>query len=445
MNLFRALRSRIHHAHPDHYVIAKGMALVALFVFSGKLVSAAKEMAIAYRYGVSAEVDAYLFVLNLVSWPIGIWFSVLTVVLVPLAARIQQNASNELPRFRSELLGLVFLLGLILAALGWWVLPVLLNSAWAGLSPATVVIATDMAPKLTLLAPLGVMIGLFSAWMLAAGRHANTLLEGVPALVILGVLLAFPSGGTEPLVWATLAGFACHLLSLAVPLRLQGQLEAPRFTRESPQWTPFWSGFGVMLAGQAILSFAGIIDQFFAAHLGAGAIAALGYANRILALILGMGAIAIGRATLPVFSRAQAQGEKQIHRVAIYWAGFLFLLGMVTMVVSWWLAPLGVKLLFERGAFTAKDTQAVTDILRFGLAQIPFYFSAVVLINYVSSQRLYILIFWSGIIGIGSKLAANVVLVSLLGVKGIALSWVVVYALNTIFFGLVLGHKKCQI
>ena len=54
------------------------MAWVALFVLLGSLVRAGKEMAIAYRYGVSAEVDAYLFVFNLVNWPVGVWFSVLT-------------------------------------------------------------------------------------------------------------------------------------------------------------------------------------------------------------------------------------------------------------------------------------------------------------------------------------------------------------------------------
>lgn len=93
------------------------MAWVSLFVFVGKLAGAAKEIAIAYRYGVSAEVDAYLFVLNLIGWPTAVWFSVLVVVLVPLAARIRQDAKGDLPLFRAELLGLAILIGLTLAAL----------------------------------------------------------------------------------------------------------------------------------------------------------------------------------------------------------------------------------------------------------------------------------------------------------------------------------------
>ena len=147
------------------------MAWVTLFVLLGSIARVAKEMAIAYRYGVSAEVDAYLFVFNLVNWPVGVWFSVLTLVLVPLAARMRQGAAPELPRFRSELLGFALLLGSALAILGWLVLPLVLRSSWAGLSGATQTIATGMAGTLTLTASLGVVISVLSAWVLAAGRR----------------------------------------------------------------------------------------------------------------------------------------------------------------------------------------------------------------------------------------------------------------------------------
>ena len=432
MKAFSAFRARLRNAHPDHHAIARGMAWVALFVFLGKLAGAAKEMAIAYRYGVSEEVDAYLFVFNLVSWPVGVWFSVLTVVLVPLAARIRQGSSAELPRFRSELLGLTLLIGLALALLGWLGLPLLLHSSWAGLPQTTLAIAINMVPTLTLLAPVGVIISLFSAWMLAAGRHANTLLESVPALAILVALLAFPGGGAEPLVWGTVAGFVFHLASLAVPLARQSEIEAPRFTRQSPQWTPFWQGFGIMLAGQALMSFIGIIDQFFAAHLGTGAIATLSYANRILALILGLGAMAIGRATLPIFSRAQAQGDGdgdgRVHRVATHWVRLMFVLGVAAMIIGWWLAPWGVKLLFERGAFTAQDTAVVAEVLRYGLAQLPFYFAGIVLVSLLSSQGSYRAIAVIAGANLFVKLAAMVMLTPTLGINGIALSTSIMYA-----------------
>lgn len=433
MNLFSATRARIHNAHPDHHAIARSMVWVALFVLLGSVARAAREMAIAYRYGVSAEVDAYLFVFNLVSWPVGVWFSVLTVILVPLAARIRQGESAELPCFRSELLGLALVLGLTLAFLGWLGLPLLLHSSWTGLSSTTVTIATQMVPTLALLAPLGVLTSLFSAWMMAAGRHANTLLESVPALVLLLALLAFPGGEVEPLLWGTLVGFAFHLTSLAVPLARRGEIEAPRLTRQSPQWPAFWQGFGIMLVGQALMSLTGIIDQFFAAHLGTGAIATLSYANRILALILGMGAMVVSRATLPIFSQAQAQGGAQLHRVAAHWACLLFVLGVVAMIVGWWLASWGVKLFFERGAFSADDTEVVAAVFRYGLPQLPFYFAGLVLVSLLVSQRKYHVISVIGALNLVVKIISNVLIVPYLGISGLMISTSIMLGISCLF------------
>lgn len=441
MNVFGAIRARLYNAHPDHSTIARGMAWIALFVLLGALARAAREMAIAYRYGVSAEVDAYLFVLNLISWPVGVWFSVLTVVLVPLAARIRHGASAGLPIFRAELLGLALLFGIVLAFLAWVGLPLLLRSPWTGLPSTTVTIATHMVPTLALLAPLGVLISLFSSWMLAAGRHANTLLESVPALVLLMALLLFPGGGVEPLVWSTLAGFAFHLISLAVPLVRRGEIEVPHFTRQSSQWPAFWQGFGIMLIGQILMSFIGIIDQFFAAHLGTGAIATLSYASRILALILGLGATVVSRATLPVFSRVQAQGGGQLHRVAAHWARLLFVFGVVAMVGGWWLAPWGVKLLFERGAFTAWDTKIVKEVFRYGLAQLPFYFAGLVLVSLLVSQRKYYVLSVIGAVNLAVKIAANALIVPYFGIGGLMISTSLMMGVSCLFLSVAVYKK----
>lgn len=440
--LARVWIDRLRNAQAHHHAIAQGMVWVALFVLLTSLARAAREMAIAYRYGLGAEVDAYLFVFNLISWPASVWFSILTVVLVPLAARVQQGSPVELPLFRGELLGLTVLLGLALTFLGWLGLPFLLRSSLTGLSSATGTLATNMVPALILLVPLGLVIGLFSAWMLAAGRHTNTLLESVPALVLLIVLLAFPGGGAEPLVWGTLGGFALHMVTLGVYLERRGEIEKPCFTRRSPQWATFWQAFGITLLGQALMSFTTIIDQFFAAHLGTGAIATLSYANRILLLILGLGATAVSRATLPVFSRAQVQGGQQLPHIAAHWIRLLFMLGVVAVVVSWWLAPWAVKLLFERGAFTAQNSEMVTEVFRYGLAQVPFYFSSIVLVSLLASQARYRAITTVSAIILVMKIVANVSIVPWLGLKGIVLGTAWMYAGSLLLCWLIVNRDS---
>jgi len=50
---------------------------------------------------------------NLVTWPVAVWFSVLVVVLVPLAAAIRERDPHELRRFRGELLNSLAVCGFL--------------------------------------------------------------------------------------------------------------------------------------------------------------------------------------------------------------------------------------------------------------------------------------------------------------------------------------------
>lgn len=425
-------RIRHHLTNPDsqHRQIALGFLWVSLFVFIGKLAGAAKEMTIAWRYGVSATVDAYVFVFNLVSWPVSVWFGVLTVVLLPLAARLRSDTPDELPRFRAELLGLTLLLGLALGLLVWLGLPALLHAGWLGLSGSALEQALKMTGSLALLAPLGTVISLFSAWLLVGGHHRNTLFEAIPAFSLLVALLLPPGWLPEPLLWGTVTGFALHAAALGAPLLHRGELPAPRFAPHSPAWEFFWASIGIMALGQVLSSLTNLVDQFFAAGLDEGALSTLSYANRILALILGLGATAISRATLPVFSKEMAQGGIHVSALALRWAKWMMIFGLAVLLVSWLLVPWVVSVLFERGAFTTQDTQAVANVLRYALFQVVFYFPALVLVSALAAQRRHAWIALSGIINLVCKLPLAFLLVPLFGLYGLVLSTVLMYALS---------------
>lgn len=431
--------SRFRKAESHHVAIFKGILTVALFSLLAKSMSAGKEMAVAYRYGLAAEVDAYQFLFNLISWPIGIWTSVLTAVLVPLAARMRASGKEVLPHFRSELFGFAILLGIVLALLAWAGIGTLLASKKSGLPFSSAHLAQVALPSLALLLPLGMLAALQSAWMLSANRHLNTLLEIIPAIFIAASVLLFANPGIDPLVWGTVIGSSVHLLGLLLLATRRGELEAPVFSRISSQWQSFWQGFGIMLIGQALLSFTVVIDQFHAIGFGTGSVATLGYANRILSLILSLAAIAVSRATLPIFSQATVAGpEKEMHRVAMYWSRLMFMAGIAVMLMAYAMAPVLVRLLFERGQFGADDTRIVVDALRYGLPQLPFYFSCMVLVSYALSQRRYGLIFWSGVLGCAAKILGNILLAPALGINGIALAATWIYGLNASFFWLTL-------
>lgn len=440
MNLVRFLYGKFRRIHPDHKAIAKGMVWVSLFVLLGKFVGAAKEMAIAYRYGTGVEVDAFLFVLNLVSWPVGIWFSSLTVVLVPLLVRIQQNSFGDFVRFRAEFFGLSLLLGGFFSFISWQGLPYLLQMAWVGLPNETAILASGIIPDIALVPILGTLIGFFSVLTLASGRHLNTLFESLPALATLLAVMVFSGGGTAPLVWGTLTGFFLNFALLGISLLRRGEVREVRFSYQSQYWPAFCGGVGIMLAGQVLMGLGTIVDQFFAVRLAPGAIATLSYAQRILSLILAFGAMAVARATLPVFSRTRAQCG-QVRRLASQWSWGMFFLGCLTLAFGWWMAPKIVKLLFERGAFAAEDTILVTEVFRYGLLQLPFYFSGIVLVSCLASQGKYRVLTVVAGVNLVVKILSLQVFVKYFELNGVMLSTSLMYASSFFSYLYVFSRK----
>ncbi|MDQ8757233.1 lipid II flippase MurJ [Sphingosinicella sp. LHD-64] len=428
MRLMIRARAMANGVRSEHKLILRDMTVIAGFILMAKIAAAAKEVVIASRFGTSPVVDAYLFVFNLYNLPIAVSYSVLTAVLIPLLIKLHSGPPSAEHRFRGEMLGGSILCGLGLGAAGWLSLKLLLTLSSVGLPPETRAFAIEAADYLALMIPLGLVTVYGSVLLMARGRHVNSLLEGAPALGVLVVLLVW--GGTpQALLLGTMCGAAAHLL--LTRLTLGGEFShRPLFSFRSEQWRFFRSGVSIMLVAQLMFALTAVIDQFFAARLGAGAISTLGYAGRILSLFLSLGATSIGRAVLPVYSRVRTHQPQSLARLATQWTLLLFAAGLVVLVLGWFSAEWMVRLLFERGAFTAGDTAAVAEILRWGFLQLPFYIAMIAASQALFSASRYMLAAIMAAAGFAVKLVLNALLVDSFGLPGLMLATAAMYALT---------------
>lgn len=427
------LKARYAGLHSDHRRIFSGAFRVAVFLLLGKAAGAFKEMAVAYRYGVSEVVDAYQFTMTLANWLPVTLVGALSVVLIPVLVRSRDDDAATRRRFLAELHGWVVLLGVGLAGLIYIAWPWVLEWAGAGLDAETRRMSSQLTLAFAPAALLTLISGLSAARLRARERYINTLLDSVPAVVILiWVLLAVTAPDVGPLLWGTLVGYAIQsvwLLRLAN--RADGGWGRLRLGFNAHYWPDLVKAAGVMLVGQIAMSFVGPIDQYTAANLGAHANATLGYAARLLSLLLGLGAASVGRAALPVLADVQRRGDaSRARQLALKWSVLMALAGAVVMAVGWLLAPWMVSLLFERGAFSAQDTQRVAEVMRWGLLQLPFYFGVLVLVQLLASQNRYRIMAAIAIANFLLKAAMNYVLAPVMGVSGIMLATSLMYALS---------------
>lgn len=425
------MRRRFQAIHADHKRIARGAAWVAIFVLIGKLAGAGKEMAVAYRYGVSGVVDAYQLATILTTWLPGTLITVLSAVLVPLLIQLRQQDADERNLFLRELQGVVLLLGLLLALASISLTPLALPFIAGQLSGETRQMAWQFTLGLAPNALLTLMIGVYAIRLMAREKQINTLLESMPAITILFFVLIWSAGsGIEALLWGTLLGFAMQTLWLGkLAHKADGDSVVPCFTHRSPHWLALSKAFAIMAAGQFVMSFIVPLDQYYAAQMGDGAIARLGYANRVIALLLGLGAMAISRAALPVLAELHVTGESvRAMEMASKWALLMLAGGLLVGAAGWLFAPLVIELLFQRGAFGTEETAIVTEVFRYGLVQIPFYFSGLVLVQLLVSRQRYGIIALLAVTNFFVKWGFNFTLTPVLGISGIALATGLTYA-----------------
>jgi len=408
----------------------QGASWVVLFVFLGKLVGAAKEMAIAYQFGVSSIVDAYQVAFVTVTWLPTTLVAALSTVLVPLFMQVRFESAESETLFVREVQGVMLVFGILLVLLTILAGGFYVNRIAGNLPSGTKTLAIHFALGLSPVAALTLIIGVLSARLQSHGKQLNTLFEGIPALAIMVcILLPLFSLGSDALLWGTLAGFILNAVLLSVVASSNdGVGWKGSFKMTSPHWSEMYKAVSVMAFGQFVMSFVTPLDQYMAAQLPAGSIATLGYANRLLGLGLSIGAMAIARGAMPVLANAIAQGNNaHACSLALKWSFVMLIVGILTVVVGWFLTPYAVRFMFERGAFTATDTVAVTTCLRWGLLQVPGYFSGLVLVQLFASLRQYHFV---ALVACGNfvvKLLVSLILMRYLGLAGLMMASGVMY------------------
>lgn len=381
----------------------------------------------AWRFGSGPVADAYALTFSLASWPGAICASVATMLIVPLMVTGRHNDSAKLDLLQRELLAAAMVLGVGLGLLVFLSLNLGLMHGWRALEADMAVEARRMIGPLSLTVPLVAVSSILAAWLIASHRQINTLFEGAPSLLLFVALVALPMVDGATVAWATAAGFGLQLVLLGANQDRPALLLRPRLGFQSQQWPHLWRGLGVLVLSQALVSVSGVIDQVSVVALGPTSNATIGYASRLLLLVQSLASLAIVRALLPILASADFGDDRVRWRIAVQWSGILAAGGSLISVLIWFLTPWVVAQLFQRGDFTAEDAVRVSEVVRFGLAQIPLYCASIVLAQYVGATGRYSLFLWGNGLNLLVKIAANALLIPLMGVPGAMLATAFMY------------------
>jgi putative peptidoglycan lipid II flippase len=290
---------------------------------------------------------------------------------VPLMSKKLQEGGRDLGRsFAEEALAVLLTALLIVTLLAEIAMPWLVTLIAPGFSgnpekfDLAVLLTRITFPYLLCMSLTALSAGMLNAMgRFAAAAAAPILLNLVSItsmLIAISLHLHNDPQAAMILAWGvTVSGFA-QLSLLAIAARRQGMDLGFRLPRLSPDVKRLFvlAGPGVVTAGITQIN---LFIGTMIASLAEGAVSYLYYADRINQLPLGIVGIAIGVVLLPELSQKLASGNRAAamhsHNRALEFALILTLPAAVALCVV--PQPI-IQVLFQRGAFSAADTDAVS-------------------------------------------------------------------------------------
>jgi len=433
-----SFRRQLSSRHSYHARIARGALLIGLLTLLTKIFVAGREIAIAWRFGVSGTADAYALALTATTWLPTLIAGVMAVVLVPRLVGVTRSAGRR-TGFIAELNGSVLALGFAVAALTWLAAPAASTLLASRTEPRTLELAARMSAQMAPIALLMIVSAYLSTRLQAREAYGFSVTEAVPALVI--TLFVMSPGllpGSQSLTAGTVVGYLLQILVLIAMVRKgDPPFLAPRLGHRSAEWSSLYNSILLMSAGQVLITASIPIDQAFAARIGEGAVATLSYTNRILTLFSGFGTIVVGRALLPVLSDRAADGDLVLgRRHAAQWSTLLFGAAALGSIALWMAAPHLVRVLFERGAFSSAASAEIANTLRAGLLQLPPYFAGIALVQWYAATGRFRAMLGITASALFAKVALNFWLAPLFGLSGIMVATAGMYVVTAVLLAI---------
>jgi putative peptidoglycan lipid II flippase len=417
-------------------------AVVSAATLLVKVFASAKEMVVAYRFGTTDALDAYLIAFMIPAFAINVLGGALSVAFVPPFVELREREGREAAqRFLSDTIAraaaVLVGVGLLLTLAVPFVLPALGSS----FSPSKLALTRDLFLLLSPALVIAGVNGLLAGALNSCERFATAALVPLvtPALTVF--LLAVAGRlGVGILAVGIVVGGCIEWGLLALALRREGFSVRPRRAAPDARARRLLGEFGAMVVTLLLSSGNALVDQAMAASLGAGAVSALNYANKVPAVLFSVSA-GLWTAALPLFSQVLARGDLGgLRQMMRGYSRTVWALGLpVTAVVYLLSAPL-VHLLYERGAFTGADTFVVAPIQAAYVLQLPAYVLAVMYQRLAISMRAGRLVMLGAAINLVLNAVLDVVLMRYLGVVGIAISTTCVAVASCLYLAL-LGRR----
>ncbi|MDZ7291456.1 MAG: murein biosynthesis integral membrane protein MurJ [candidate division KSB1 bacterium] len=413
--------------------LTKKVGLAALIMMASVLLSRVigllRNMVIGYIGGASGAVDAYqiAFVIpEILNHIVASGF--LSVTFIPIfSGYLVQDKESEGWRVFSLIFTAFGVLLLVLIGIAFIFAPQLIAITAPGLRDSTQIASAVRMTRIILPA----QFFFFSGGMLMAVQFAKEQFAR-PALapliynlgIILGGILLSRWLGMEGFSWGVLAGaFAGNFLMQYIGAKRAGMQFRLIFDLRHPDLKKYVLLTLPLMLGLTATFSTEFFYRFFGSYLPPGGVATLDYALRVMLVLVGMFGQASGVASFPFLARLIAEGKlsemnRLLNDTLRRYIALVIPFSALLIVLRYEV----IRLLFQRGKFTALATAQTSEVLMFLLiGAFAFAGQTVVVRGYYAMQNtLFPTIFST--LAVLASLPLYWYGLQLIGIKGVALA-----------------------
>ena len=369
-----------------HAGIVRSAGVVSAAVFLSRITGLVREVVFAKYFGASMVYDAFIAAFRVPNLLRDLLAegALSAAFVTTFVQYLSGKGEAEAYRLSNRLATLLVPVLVLICLLGFACTPAIVDSMFPGYAEVpgkkelTVFLARIMIPFLLFIALGAKAMGVLNA----KGRFGTPALASVffnVTSVVAGLTLGFvlgPRFGFEPIVgmaMGTLLGGIAQYLFQWSSLRRIGLRFRPSFSLSDPGIRQVLRLMGPAVVGAAAVQVNVVVNGIFASQItgadGAvidGPVSWLGYAFRLMQLPLGLFGVAVASATLPSISRSAGEGRvAEFRDTLIRSLGLVFLFTIPSAVGLIVLSRPLVGVIFQRGEFTAHDTEQTAVALSF--------------------------------------------------------------------------------
>jgi putative peptidoglycan lipid II flippase len=348
---------------------ARSVGKVILATMASKAIGFLRETVIAAVFGASRLTDAYLVAATLPGMLFSGFQNALQTTVVPVFNEIlTKEGKREAFAMVNSLINFVLLISLTFTALGMLTVPWLVAILAPGFEPEIQNLAVKLARIMFPLIIFWVLTGIISGILNSFDEFTIPALIGVPynLIIIVAVFTLGNNYGIYGLAWGTLLAVAGQLIFLLPSFYRLGPSYQCALDYRNPGVVKIVRLSVPVLLSAVLTQVMVVVDRVLGSGLEAGSIAALGFADRVNALALGLFAVSIATVMFPALTKHIAEGEVEEFKgkasIGITVVSYIILPVAVTM---FGLAEPIIQVIYQRGAFGTRATELTTTALRY--------------------------------------------------------------------------------